>query len=79
MKKSSIIGLLTISGIFLYISQRKREGNQEEGIQGIDIGIKPETLANSIIDNSNISPLKKELIKSGARSFLNSYNRVKMR
>ncbi len=79
MKASSVIGILTLGGLFFYFKQRQIEGNGSESIDGINVDLNPEKITDSLIDSTNMSPLKKEMIRTGAKSFLKSYNKYKIK
>lgn len=76
MKKSTIFAIGAVAMLGAYLWQRKREGNHNKKIKGIDLKLNPELLVDTALGSMNISPLKRELLRSGSKKIIRTFSPV---
>jgi hypothetical protein len=74
MKKSTVFALAAVACIGGYFWQRAKEGNHNKKIKGIDLKVNPELLIDTALGSMNISPLKREILRSGSKTLIRKMN-----
>jgi hypothetical protein len=74
MKKSTMFAIGIVACFGGYFWCRRKEGNHNKKIKGIDLKVNPELLVDTALGSMNISPLKREVIRSGAKTLIRKLN-----
>jgi len=73
VQPSKLYALLAVGAFGLYLFYMKKEKGSDQKIQGIDLSINPEMLADGLLSGLNINPIKKELLRQGTKSAFRNY------
>jgi hypothetical protein len=74
LKHSKLYAMLAVGAFALYLFHRKKENiSGPDKIQGIDVTINPQSLADGFISGLNMNPIKKEMLRHGTKKVMNSY------
>lgn len=74
MKKSTMFAFGAVACIAGFLYFKKSEGGKNKKIKGLDLKVNPELLVDTALGSMNISPLKRELIRSGTKSIMRKLN-----